>query len=266
MNRFNIGRRIEMYREKRHMSTQELAEMIGRSQATVSRIENGKQGITFELLAHIAGELKVHPFLLLCDEPLRHSFLLPPTGNQENNYTPSLLANALHAGRVKLKMKIGTVAELASISECELEAVELAIICPDDTLLDKLCGLYGLSPDEMRMLRRFTEVAPDTARSMAYLQQLFSNIRHMIVGTPAGGAEETLNHIIKLIDSSDMENPIPPDSSADDINLFLNRLALHAINALKEREFRSKVIALAEHEEDLDRESELSTATVAAAE
>lgn len=69
MNRFDIGKRIEAYRELRKMSTQELAERIGRSQATVSRVENGKQGLSFELLSSIAAELRVHPFALLADDP-----------------------------------------------------------------------------------------------------------------------------------------------------------------------------------------------------
>ncbi len=69
MNRYNIGRRIEVYRDRMKMSTQELAGRIHRSQATISRIENGKQGFTFELLSAIAAELQVHPFALLADEP-----------------------------------------------------------------------------------------------------------------------------------------------------------------------------------------------------
>ncbi len=67
MNRYEIGRRIEAYRDRCKMSTQELAGRIRRSQATISRIENGKQGLTFELLATIASELRVHPFALLSD-------------------------------------------------------------------------------------------------------------------------------------------------------------------------------------------------------
>jgi transcriptional regulator with XRE-family HTH domain len=69
MNRYNIGRRIEAYRDRLKMSTQELAGRIHRSQATISRIENGKQGLTFELLSSIASELRVHPFALLADSP-----------------------------------------------------------------------------------------------------------------------------------------------------------------------------------------------------
>lgn len=75
MNRFSIGKRIEAYRDRRKMSTQELATRVDRSQATISRIENGKQGLTFELLSRIASELCVHPFALLSDEPFLDQFL-----------------------------------------------------------------------------------------------------------------------------------------------------------------------------------------------
>ncbi len=77
MNRFSIGRRIEAYRDRAKMSTQELAGRIKRSQATISRIENGKQGVSFELLACIAAELRVHPFALLSDDPPQIPGLIP---------------------------------------------------------------------------------------------------------------------------------------------------------------------------------------------
>lgn len=248
MNRYDIGRRIESYREKKHMSTQELAERINRSQATISRIENGKQGLTFELLSHIALELRVHPFALLSDEPLRHSVLLPASGKREGVYGPSLLANALHAGRLNRRLGIDAVAELVGVSAGELESIELAISCPEDDLLLRLCELYGLVPDEMRMLKTFADAAPDMARGLAYLQQLFSNIRNLIRQTAVNAERATLDRICQMLDSSDSEYPLPPDSSGDDIGLFLNRLSLHLVNALKDREFRGKVVQLAEYE------------------
>lgn len=256
MNRFDIGRRIEAYREKKRMSTQELAERIKRSQATISRIENGKQGLTFELLSHIAMELRVHPFALLSDEPLRHSVLLPASGKREGEFGPDLLANALHAGRVNRHLGIAAAAELVGVAPSELEAVELAISSPEDELLNRLCELYGLVPQEMRMLRTFTEAVPDTARSLAYLQQLFSNIRHIIRQTPEGEEKRTLDRICDMLDSTDSQNPLPPDSSGDDIGLFLNRLSLHLVNALKDKGFRGKVMQLGEFEETDDKGEE----------
>lgn len=249
MNRFDIGRRIETYREKKHMSTQELAERINRSQATISRIENGKQGLTFELLSRIAQELRVHPFALLSDEPLRHSVLLPATGKRDGEYGFNLLANALHAGRVNRGLGISAAAELAGVSQSELEAVELAISSPEAELLERLCELYGMAPEEARVLRAFTESAPETARSLAYLQQLFSNLRHIIRQTRPGEERQTLDRILEMLDSADSDSPLPPDLSGDDIGLFLNRLSLHLVNALKDRNFRGKVIQLAEFED-----------------
>lgn len=253
MNRYDIGRRIEACREKKHMSTQELAERIGRSQATISRIENGKQGLTFELLYRIAQELRVHPFALLSDEPLRHSVLLPVSKKRDGEYGPNLLANALHAGRIHRGMGIEAAAGLAGVSPSELESIELAVSSPEQELLDRLCALYGLVPEEMQMLQTFSEAVPDTARGLAYLQQLFSNIRHLIRETPPGAERRTLDRIGEMLDSIDSECPLPPDSTAKDMGLFLNRLSLHLVNALKDRDLREKVVRLAVYEEEKEQ-------------
>lgn len=252
MNRYDIGRRIEACRENKRMSTQELAERINRSQATISRIENGKQGLTFELLAQIARELRVHPFALLSDEPLKHSVLLPATGKRGAGYRQNLLANALHAGRLNRHLAIDEAAGLMGVSPSEIEAIELALGSPDNHLLDRMCELYGLASEDMRVLLNFTQAVPDIARGLAYLQQLFSNIRHMIRQTPLGNERQTLERIGEMLDSADSEYPLPPDSSADDIGLFLNRLSLHLVNALKDRGFRGKILKLAEYEEAMD--------------
>lgn len=245
MNRYDIGRRIEAYRDRMKMSTQELAERIKRSQATISRIENGKQGLTFELLSSIAAELRVHPFALLSDEPLRCSVLLPASGKKEGEYAPNLLANAIHGGRIRRRLRIDAAANLMGISPSELESVELALSTPEDSLLEKVCELYGLSVDQMRVLKKFGDDAPDIARSLAYLQQLFSHIYHMIKQMEPGQEKHILEKVAEFLESADSEYPLPPDSSSDDIGLFLNRLSLHLVNALKDKDFRGKVFQIA---------------------
>lgn len=252
MNRFAIGRRIEAYRDKMKMSTQDLAERIQRSQATISRIENGKQGLTFELLSRIAAELRVHPFSLLSDDPIRHSVLLPEPDSHREGYTPNLLANALHGGRLKRGLSIDAAADLLGVSAVELESFELALECPCQTVLGKMCELYGLESGRMLLLKGFAESAPDTARGLAYLQQLFSHIRRLVRKTAPGEEKRTLDRIAQLLDSADSDSPLPPDSSDEDIGLFLNRLSLHVVNALKERDFRGKIMELAEYEEKED--------------
>lgn len=245
MNRYDIGRRIEAYRDKLKMSTQELAERINRSQATISRIENGKQGLTFELLSRIASELRIHPFALLSDEPLRYSVLLPASGKKDGEYAPSLLANALHSGRLRRKLRIDAAASMLGVSPSELESIELAISCPEDVLLDKICELYGLAPREMRILKRFGDDAPDVARGLAYLQQVFSHVFHMVKQVEPGEERKVLDKIAQMLESADSEYPLPPDASADDIGLFLNRLSMHLVNALRDKEFRGRVFHMA---------------------
>lgn len=245
MNRFDIGRRIEAYRDKLGMSTQELAERINRSQATISRIENGKQGLTFELLSSIASELRVHPFALLSDEPLRSSVLLPASGRRGGGYAPSLLANALHSGRIKRNLRIDAAAALLDVSQSELESIELALSSPDGELLDRICELYGLSAQQMRVVKKFGEDAPDIARGLAYLQQLFSPVYHMVKNAGEGEERRVLEKISELLDSADTEYPLPPDASSDDVGLFLNRLSMHLVNALRDKDFRGKVFQLA---------------------
>lgn len=245
MNRYAIGRRIEAYRDKMKMSTQELAVRINRSQATISRIENGKQGLTFELLSRIASELRIHPFALLSDEPLRSSVLLPASGKREGEYAPSLVANALYSGRVRRHLRIDDAANLLGISSSELESVELALSCPDDHLLNAMCELYGLSDRQMLVLKRFGEDAPDMARSLAYLQQVFSHIYHMTKQVEEGEERKVIKRVAELLAAADSDYPPPPDASADDVGLFLNRLSMHLVNALKDKDFRGRMFQMA---------------------
>ncbi len=250
MNRFDIGRRIEAYRDKMKMSTQELAERINRSQATISRIENGKQGLTFELLSSIASELRIHPFALLSDEPLRSSVLLPASGKREGEYAPNLLANALHSGRLRRNLRIDAAATLLGVSSSELESIELALSGPDEGLLERICELYGLSSQQMRVLKKFGEDAPEIARGLAYLQQLFSPVYHMAKNVEQGEERRVLEKIAELLESSDSEYPLPPDASSDDVGLFLNRLSMYLVNALRDKDFRGRMFQMAGIEDE----------------
>lgn len=254
MNRYAIGRRIESYRDKLKMSTQELAERIKRSQATISRIENGKQGLTPELLATIAVALRIHPFALLSDDPPRTSALLPPDVKVDES-AQNLLSNFLHGGRIKSGLRLDDAALALGIQADELDAVEISASVPDDELLGRQCELYGLELAAMRALRDFVEKAPDLARELACLQRMSSHVYHTARETEPGGETAALNRIARLMESSLAGCPPIPESSNDDINLFLDRLSLHLVNALKDRDFRSKVMELANYEEENDPRS-----------
>jgi transcriptional regulator with XRE-family HTH domain len=62
---------IREWREFRGLSQEKLAELIGTTKASISRIENLKQGYTQEILEAMADELGTHPGVLLMRPPSR---------------------------------------------------------------------------------------------------------------------------------------------------------------------------------------------------
>ncbi len=59
-----IGATVRAIRTERGLTTTKLADMVGISQAQVSRLENGQQGFRSGTLVRIAKALKVPPFRL----------------------------------------------------------------------------------------------------------------------------------------------------------------------------------------------------------
>ncbi len=52
--REDIGKRITQLREEKNMSQKELAELVGITQANISRIEQGKYSVGIDILSKIA--------------------------------------------------------------------------------------------------------------------------------------------------------------------------------------------------------------------
>lgn len=133
-----VGQRISKARIKLGMSTQELAERIGKSQATVSRIENGKQGVTLPLLDKISKVLKIHLFYLLGTEGAPGAML------QRYGY---FLQTILSAGRRKAHISLEVAAAESRISIERLEAFESGRMLPEQLELDALCILYSIDAE-----------------------------------------------------------------------------------------------------------------------
>ncbi len=53
-NRESIGKQIRLYREKKGIGQQELAEIMEVKNSTISKIENGKFAISIDYLAKLA--------------------------------------------------------------------------------------------------------------------------------------------------------------------------------------------------------------------
>lgn len=133
-----VGQRISRARIKLGMSTQQLAELIGKSQATVSRIENGKQGVNLLLLGKIAKVLKTHPFALL------------GTGEEVNGTFQKhgiFLHTILRSGRVKAKLPLAVAAQQAKMSIDRLNALEAGVEMPTQGELEAFCTEYSIDAD-----------------------------------------------------------------------------------------------------------------------
>lgn len=61
----DIGLRVTRVREARGLTTVQLANKVGISQAQISRLENGKQGFRSGTLLSISEALEVPPFFFL---------------------------------------------------------------------------------------------------------------------------------------------------------------------------------------------------------
>ena len=57
LKRLYVGEQIRQFREKRNLSQEELAEMMGISRATISKIENGRFAISVDYLAKFSFHL-----------------------------------------------------------------------------------------------------------------------------------------------------------------------------------------------------------------
>ena len=63
-----VGERMQTLRKAKGLSTTELADLIGMSQAQVSRLETGRQGFRSATLFKIAKALDVEPYYLYMGE------------------------------------------------------------------------------------------------------------------------------------------------------------------------------------------------------
>lgn len=68
-----VGSRLRRLRQEAGLTTTELAEQLGVSQAQVSRLETGKQGLRSDLITRVADALRVKPIYLFADKEPRAS-------------------------------------------------------------------------------------------------------------------------------------------------------------------------------------------------
>jgi len=93
-----IGERVRTIREAKGITTTELAQMVGMSQAQISRLENGKQGYRSATLCKIADALHTKvPFLVSGRRGQTASELVAEEAGRYGPAMPKEVLDALHS-------------------------------------------------------------------------------------------------------------------------------------------------------------------------
>lgn len=201
MNRVEIGRRIERLRGRIGLSTLQLAEHIGKSQATISRIENGKQGVSIELLSKIAKALRIHPFGLLTDAPLRHSVLLPPTATMRSDAPMRMLARTLESARLRARLDRPSAAGELGISVDELEAMELGYALPDPDALDAMSALYPVDGKLLQALATIERDYPMLSERLASMEHVLGAVLSFLRESSSGEGDSPTTRLRMEVES-----------------------------------------------------------------
>ncbi len=245
----DVGSRIARYRQRLGLSTQQLAERIGKSLATVSRIENSKQAVSLQLLVAIGKALRVHALGLLTDEAMMVSELLPPHSGSDQ--VPGILAATLYIGRTTGRLSPETVAQQLEISAGELGAIELGLAVPSGEALAKLAALYQYDREELLALGRMERACPQLSRRLgAFLHFCLTLCREM----HEAGLEQSAERLIGLARLIDNRR-FAPDHLADLLRergsryFSIAHLSDRLLEALQRPEFAARCEKYAEEDE-----------------
>lgn len=176
MNRKAIGKRIAGLRIRRSLSTAELAQAIGKSQATVSRIENGKQGASVEMIEQIANILQVDPLFLLtdsiagvvraqlndavCDQALERNLEEPVCA----------LGRMLTRGRKRKSYSQEQAAIALDIRDEDLVALERGEAFPSPQLIEQIQAVYGINTKDLYGLAYLKELHPELSMRIGQME------------------------------------------------------------------------------------------------
>ena len=175
MNRKAIGKRIASLRTRRGMSTAQLADAIGKSQATVSRIENGKQGAAIEVIEQIARILDVDPLFLLTENVasiVRNQMV--STGEPVDAAAQDSVC-ALGRGLLRARLGRGLTPEEAAIQldirDEDLDALEHGRAFPSPQLIERMKAVYGINSKEIYGLTYLKEIHPELSLRIGQMEQ-----------------------------------------------------------------------------------------------
>ncbi len=159
-----IGNRITEARRRAGLSTSTLAKKVGKSQATISRIENGKQSINLQLLVAISRALGVHPFNLLGKFFSKRK---EPSGS-------GCLAEVLRSARIFNNISVQKIAKTLKQSKRYIKELEEGLILPNMVDIPHFAKFYNLNLNLLEELVNFEQYAPELSKHFSEITTLLS--------------------------------------------------------------------------------------------
>ena len=172
MKAANIGRRMVGFRKRLGLSMQDTAKLSGKSQATISRLESGKQMLNIHALANLASIFKVHPFALLSDDPLWRVPRLPPP---ETTAPARILGCFIAEARIRRGIPLPEAARRMGMSDGEMEAIESGFSIPSKSATEALAALYGQPRGEWFFLWQLETRHPALSARLVTLYRMASD-------------------------------------------------------------------------------------------
>ncbi len=165
----DIGLEIRLLREKRRMTSKELAERLGVSQSQMSRLESGQRRIDARLLERIANVLGVPPGYFYG----QHEEVLPEEGEADLRRAVREVGRVIRRRRHEIHLTPEELADRLGKPRTYVKALEDGEIgyIPVDTL-QKICKVLKIQPFDL--LDSQQRVIGDLKRQVMRLKQAHS--------------------------------------------------------------------------------------------
>ncbi|MBN1256272.1 MAG: transcriptional regulator [Planctomycetes bacterium] len=236
-------------RSKIGMSTEQLAERIGKSPSTISRIENGKQKATIELVTLIAKVLNTHPFSLLTDRfdsnmpQISPNALSMPLETKREN----CLGRMIEAARLRSRLSLAEAAREIGVAEIELQMYEEGKAIPTQEALDCIATLYPLDMDTLMGIAYIAANYPGLERRIGMMEGLLSVFHCCLRQNPEGITNYQWAEIANEVESViGLFDPEIRGAERPAEYFSIGHISDQLLTALQDPQFHSQVEKMAE--------------------
>jgi transcriptional regulator with XRE-family HTH domain len=253
MNAAMVGRRIAAFRQQQGISTAELAQRIDRSQATVSRIEHGRQQTSLAVMLEIARALRIHPISLFCEDDSGQHCPIPHEAPELCEDGGGCLARLIRAGRLRARLSVAEAAEALEVPSDRLESWESGRGTPPGPVLERMGNLYPVDAEELTAYAWLHGQTPSVARRIDRMQRLLT-VFHTCLEHRAEAVRRSAAWSSLAEEMARTLEPFQTEAAEREGDYFsIGHLSDRLLRALQDRHFHEHVEALArQYEEGTD--------------